>query len=340
MNQEGLIATVKRLMGDHKGLLAMDESTSTCNKRLAEVGIAQTKEARYTYRDWIIATPGLSEGISGVILCDETLGQSQNGRSFIEAVKGVGIIPGIKVDGGAVDMVAHPGEKITEGVESLQERLANYVQMGARFAKWRAVIVMGAGIPSQNCIEANAKILARYALLCQEAGLVPIVEPEVIIDDEATLDRSFNVTQAILRTVFKHLYASQAILEGMILKPNMVLAGSRSSHQPTIEEVAIATVNCLLQSVPSNVGGVAFLSGGQEPELASARLNEMKKKFKSQLPWPLTFSFARAIQQPALKIWQGNPAHVSAAQQVLYHRVLCNRAACLGEYSSLMEKEI
>ena len=236
-------------------------------------------------------------------------------------------------------MAGHPGEKITEGLDGLRDRLAEYSQMGARFAKWRAVIAVGDGIPSRGCIEANAQALARYAALCQEAGLVPVVEPEVLMDGEHTLERCCEVTEEVLRTVFNQLYTQRVMLEGMILKPNMVLPGLTCPKQETVDEVADATVRCLLRAVPAAVPGIAFLSGGQSGELASARLNAMNVRFKSRLPWALAFSFARAIQQPALEIWQGEEANVSAAQQALYHRARCNRAARRGEYNAAMETD-
>ena len=236
-------------------------------------------------------------------------------------------------------MAAHPGEKITEGLDGLRDRLAEYSQMGARFAKWRAVIAVGDGIPSRGCIEANAHALARYAALCQEAGMVPIVEPEVLMDGDHTLKRCRRVTEEVLRAVFNHLYTQGVMLEGMILKPNMVLPGLTCSKQETVDEVADATVKCLLQAVPAAVPGVAFLSGGQSAELASARLNAMNVRFKSRLPWALAFSFARAIQQPALEIWRGEESHVLAAQQALVHRARCNRAARRSQYNAAMELE-
>jgi fructose-bisphosphate aldolase class I len=250
-----------------------------------------------------------------------------------------GIIPGIKVDTGARELACHPGEKVTEGLDGLRDRLQEYFQMGARFAKWRAVIAIGSGIPSWGCIEANAHALARYAALCQEQGLVPVVEPEVIMDGEHPLEQCCKVTDEVLRTVFSELFGQRVMLEGMILKPNMVLPGMALSSQPTLDEVADATVNCFLRSVPAAVPAIAFLSGGQPSELASARLNAMNVRFKSRLPWALAFSFARAIQQPALEIWNGSQANVDAAQQALYHRALCNKAARSGEYSSKMERK-
>jgi fructose-bisphosphate aldolase class I len=235
-------------------------------------------------------------------------------------------------------MAGYPGEKITEGLDGLRDRLAEYSRMGARFAKWRAVLAVGAGLPSRGCIEANAQALARYAALCQEAGLVPVVEPEVLMDGEHTLERCGEVSEEVLRTVFNRLYRQRVMLEGMILKPNMVLPGLTCPKQETVDEVAEATVRCLLRAVPAAVPGIAFLSGGQSGELASDRLNAMNVRFKSRLPWALAFSFARAIQQPALEIWKGEQANVLAAQQALYHRAWCNRAARRGEYEAALEK--
>jgi fructose-bisphosphate aldolase class I len=339
MNPTLLKATAQKLVANDKGLLAMDESNPTCNKRFAKLGIPQTEEARRAYRELIVTAPGLGEPISGAILYDETIRQSKkDGTSFIKVLSDAGIIPGIKVDIGATDLAAHAGEKITEGLDGLRERLAEYFQMGARFAKWRAVIVIGDNLPSRGCISANAHALARYAALCQEAGLVPVVEPEVLMDGEHTLERCSEVTEEVLRTVFNQLYTQRVMLEGMILKPNMVLPGLTCPKQQSVDEVANATVKCLFRAVPAAVPGIAFLSGGQSAELASARLNAMNFRFKSQLPWALAFSFARAIQQPALEIWRGEEANVPAAQKALVHRARCNRAARRGEYSAAMEK--
>src|SRR5664280_946581 len=339
MNMKELIKTAKTLVADHKGLLAMDESNPTCNKRFAAAGIPQTDEFRRSYREMIITTPGLGECISGLILYDETIRQKKkDGTLFIKAITDLGIIPGIKVDVGAKDMAGHPREKITEGLDGFRDRLREYYQMGARFAKWRAVITIGKGIPSRGCIEANAHALARYAALCQEAGFVPIVEPEVIMDGDHPLEQCFEVTEEVLRTVFKQLYLQRVTLEGMILKPNMVLPGLSCPKQESVDEVADITMECLLRAVPAAVPGITFLSGGQSGELASARLNAMNFRFKSRLPWALAFSFARAIQQPALEIWHGEETNVSAAQQALYHRANCNRSARRGEYIDKMER--
>jgi fructose-bisphosphate aldolase class I len=338
MSTQLLIDTAKTLVADDKGLLAMDESNPTCNKRFAKLGIPQTEEFRRAYRELIVTTPGLGENISGAILYDETIRQQKkDGTPFAKALAEAGIIPGIKVDAGAKDLAAHPGEQITEGLDGLRERLAEYFQMGARFAKWRAVIAIGEGIPSRSCIEANAHALARYATLCQEAGLVPIVEPEVLMDGNHTLEQCRKVTEEVLRNVFIQLNCQRVLLEGMILKPNMVLPGLTCPVQESVDEVANITIKSLWRTVPAAVPGIAFLSGGQSAELASARLNAMNHRFESQLPWALTFSFSRAIQQPALEIWQGKETNVKAAQQALLHRAKCNRAARRGEYSAAME---
>src|ERR1035438_5316820 len=314
MNTQDLKATARALVAGGKGLLAMDESTPTCNKRFAALGIPQTVETRRAYREMIAATPGLGESISGAILFDETIRQQKkDGTPLVKAIADAGIIPGIKVDTGAKEMAGHTGEKITEGLDGLRGRLQEYSRMGARFAKWRAVIAVGDGIPSRGCIEANAHALARYSALCQETGLVPVVEPEVLMDGDHTLERCRAVTEEVLRTVFNQLYSQRVTLEGMILKPNMVLPGLTCPKQESVDEVANATVRCLLRTVPAALPGIAFLSGGQSSELASARLNAMNVRFKSRLPWALAFSFARAIQQPALEIWRGEEANVKAA---------------------------
>ena len=338
MNALEQMNTARALVAGDKGLLAMDESDPTCNQRFAMLGIPQTEEARRAYRELIVTTPNLSECISGAILYDETIRQQKrDGTPFVKAITDAGIIAGIKVDCGAKDMAGHPGEKITEGLDGLRERLIEYAKMGARFAKWRAVFSVGNGVPSRGCIEANAQTLARYAALCQETGLVPIVEPEVLMDGSHSLQRCCEVTVEVLHTVFNELYTQQVTLEGMILKPNMALPGLSCSLQVGVDEVADATVRCLLRSVPAAIAGIAFLSGGQSAELASARLNAMNAAFEMRLPWALSFSFARAIQQPALEIWRGEEANVSAAQKALYHRARCNRFARLGEYKSTME---
>jgi len=335
VNEQSLIDTSHELFAGDKGLLAMDESNPTCNKRFAALGIPQTEEARRAYRELIVTTPGLGESIGGAILYDETIRQKKkDGTPFVKALADAGIVPGIKVDTGAKKMAGFPGEKVTEGLDGLRGRLAEYFQMGARFAKWRAVITIGDGIPSRGCIEANAQALARYAALCQEAGLAPIVEPEVLMDGDHTLERCRAATEEVLRVVFEQLYTQRVMLEGMILKPNMVLPGLACPHQESVDEVADATVKCFLRAVPAAVPAVAFLSGGQPAELASARLNAMIVRFKSRMPWALAFSFSRAIQQPALEIWHGKDANVAAAQEALCYRASCNRVARRGEYDA------
>ena len=340
MSLQELLTTAKAMVAEGKGLLAMDESTPTCNKRFEKVGISQTVENRRAYREMIVTTPGLGDFISGVILYDETIRQSKkDGTPLINVITDAGIIPGIKVDTSAKDMALHPREKITEGLDGLRDRLSEYSLMGARFAKWRAVIAVADGIPSRSSIEANAHALARYAALCQEASLVPIVEPEVLMDGEHDLERCCRVTEEVLQMVFNQLNTQRVMLEGMILKPSMVLPGLSCPKQESVDDVANVTVKCLLRTVPGAVPGIAFLSGGQSAELATARLNAMNLRFKSRLPWALSFSFARAIQQPALEMWHGEEANVVAAQRALHHRAKCNHLARLGEYKDAMETE-
>ena len=336
-----VIKTAQTLIAGDKGLLAMDESNATCNKRFAALGIAQTEEMRRKYRELIVTTPGLAKSISGVILYDETIRQkTKDGTPFLKVLANAAIMAGIKVDTGAKDLAGHAGEKVTEGLDGLRDRLQEYYLMGARFAKWRGVIAIGDNIPSRGCIIANAHALARYAALCQEAGLVPIVEPEILMDGDHSLEQTRAVMEDVLRAVFDALYLQRVALEGVVLKPSMVLAGSNSEIQATIDEVAEATVNSLLRVVPAAVPAIAFLSGGQSPELASARLNAMNAGFKntkSQPPWALTFSFARAIQQPALELWRGDDANILPAQRALFHRARCNQVARRGEYTEAME---
>jgi len=335
-----LAETIEALFANDKGLLAMDESVPTCNKRFAEVGIPQTMEARRAYREMIVTTPGLGDFIGGAILYDETIRQkTEVGTPFLKVLVDAGIIPGIKVDMGETDLAGHPGEKIAEGLDGLRERFAEYAAIGARFAKWRAVIIIGDGIPSRGGLEANAHELARYAALSQEAGLVPIVEPEVLMDGDHTLERCAEVTEETLHTVFNQLHAQGVALEGMILKPNMVLPGLMCPVQASADEIADATVRAFLRAVPAAVPAIAFLSGGQSAELASARLNAMSIRFRGQMPWQLAFSFARAIQQPALEIWAGDTANTIAAQNALLHRARCNLEARRGKYTALLEEK-
>ena len=334
-----LIPNVRALVAPDKGLLAMDESIPTCHKRFAALGIPQTEEARRSWRELIVTTPGLGEAISGAILFDETLYQkTKKGRPFLDCLQEQGVIPGIKVDAGAKAMAGFPGEKVTEGLDGLRGRLEDYFQMGVRFAKWRAVITIGEGLPTQACLEANMQALARYAALCQEAGIVPIVEPEVLMDGTHTLARCADVSEETLVVLFGQLFTQRVDLRAIILKPSMVLPGKDCPVQESVDEVAEATVTCLLKAVPSAVPGVAFLSGGQSAELATQRLNAMNVNFKSKMPWALTFSYSRAVQQPALDIWAGQDENVAAAQKALYHRAKCNSAARRGEYTPAMEK--
>lgn len=339
MNKIELIKTAQALVANHKGILAMDESGGTIKKRFDLYNISQTEESRRLYRELILTTPHLGDYISGVILFDETIRQSKkDGTSFVKVITDAGIIPGIKVDKGAKAMAGHPDEKVTEGLDGLRGRLTEYAQMGARFAKWRAVITIGDGIPSKACIEANAHALARYAALCQEAGIVPMVEPEILMNGSHSMERCFTVTQEVLQTVFKQLNKQGVMLEGMILKPNMVLPGLTCSKQVGVDEVAVGTVECFLRTVPAAVPGIMFLSGGQSSELASERLNAMNKLFMGKLPWGLSFSYGRAIQEPALSIWRGEAGNVTKAQEALLLRSKCNWAARQGKYSAAMEK--
>ena len=340
MNKQLLTDTVNALVAGSKGLLAMDESNGTCNKRFAAAGIPQTVDMRRSYREMIVTTPGLHESIGGAILYDETIRQqTKDGIPIIDVLIKNGIIPGIKVDTGAKPLAAFPGEKMTEGLDGLRDRLQEYKKMGARFAKWRAVITIGENTPTTACIEANVHALARYAALCQEAGIVPIVEPEVLMEGDHTLQKCSDVTENTLKVLFYQLYKYKIVLEGMILKPNMVIAGTKSAEKNTVDEVAEATMTCFLRSVPAAVPAIAFLSGGQSPEDASAHLNAIHTKFKNHLPWIVTFSFARAIQQPALDIWKGQEANAEEAQNLLYQRAEMDAAATRGEYSADMEKD-
>jgi fructose-bisphosphate aldolase class I len=338
MNIEELKQTAAALMAGDKGLLAMDESLSTCNKRFAEAGIPQTEEYRRKYRQLIVTTPNLGECISGAILFDETIYQkTDDGVLFVDVLKQAGIIPGIKVDEGTVEMPGSPNEKITNGLDGLPERLSKYYSLGARFAKWRAVINIGQGIPTQENIKANTQTLAKYAALCQQANIVPIVEPEVLMDGDHTIETCRHVTEGTIKELFNQLKIQRVNLQGLLLKPNMVIAGKDCPVQNSTDEVATATVECLLATVPPEVAGVAFLSGGQEPWEATGHLHAMHVKYDAQLPWPLTFSFARAIQQPALEIWKGRDENIEKAQQMLYFRASMDSLARRGEYSVDLE---
>lgn len=341
MSPATLTATAQALVGGGKGLLAIDESIGTCNRRFAASGIAQTVEVRRAYRELLVTAPGLGVHVSGAILFDETIRQSdRNGTRFVDRLVAASVIPGIKVDVGAKDLALHSGETVTEGLDGLRARLQEYARMGARFAKWRAVIGIGDGRPSTACIGANAHALARYAALCQETGLVPVVEPEVLMAGRHTMQRCGAVTHVVLRAVFDALDAQGVMLEAMILKPNMVLPGLDCPEQEEVEAVASATLACLQRTVPAAVAGIAFLSGGQSAELASARLsamNAMQGSAADRSPWPVVFSFGRALQEPALQAWRGQDANVAAAQRALIHRTTLNGAAIHGSYTASME---
>jgi len=334
-----LAAVAARLTTDGKGLLAIDESTGTADKRFKAAGIAQTEEMRRQWRELILTTPSLGEAISGAILYDETIRQrTRDGTAFTDVMRKAGIVIGIKVDKGTTDLPAHPGETMTEGLDGLRDRLRAYRDMGAEFAKWRAVITIGPGLPSRACLEANAQGLALYAALCQDEGLVPIVEPEVLMDGDHGLARCGEVTGRVLDTVFAHLKIQGVRLEEMLLKPNMVLPGEDHKVPVTVQQVADATLACFRRAVPAAVGGIAFLSGGQTGPEATARLNAMHEG-KDPLPWPLTFSFGRALQEPALHIWRGDGAKSEAAQKALLHRARLDSAARRGVYTDSMEQE-
>src|SRR5712664_2230062 len=323
MKTETLETIANKLVAPGKGILAADESSGTIEKRLKSINVPSTEENRRAYREVLFATKGAGEFISGVILFEETIRQkARNGRTFVEMLEQQGIIPGIKVDKGAKAMANFPSEKITEGLDGLRDRLAEYRQLGARFAKWRAVITIGDNIPTRACINANAEALARYAALCQEGDLVPIVEPEVLMDGAHTIERHFEVTQETLESVFHALYEHRVALEGMLLKPNMVLSGKECPKQASVQEVAEATVRCMKRVVPAAVPGLVFLSGGQTDLQATEHLNAMNRL--EGLPWQLSFSFGRALQAPVLKAWKGEAANVAAAQQAFHHRAWCN----------------
>jgi fructose-bisphosphate aldolase class I len=336
MNTTELAATAHAMVAKHRGLLAADESTSTILKRFNSIKLESTAETRRAYREMLFTTPGAGEFISGVILYDETLRQkTKDGVPFPTYLSKQGMIPGIKVDTGAKPLAGFPGETITEGLDGLRERLAEYYKIGARFAKWRAVIDIGSGIPSRYAISANAEALARYAALCQEAGIVPIVEPEVLMDGDHPLARCEEVTGGVLQTVFDHLFAARIYLEGIILKPNMVIAGKKSTQKSSPDQVAEATIRTLKRHVPAAVGGIAFLSGGQSPTEATLNLSLMNAF--GPLPWALTFSYGRALQDMALSAWGGSEAGYQGGQKQLYVRAKLNGLAAAGTYKPSME---
>lgn len=337
MNQQLLHETARALVAPQKGILAADESMSTIEKRFSALGVTSDENTRRNYRDMLFTTPNIEEYLSGVILFDETIRTNANdGNNFARLLEGKGILPGIKVDKGAVDFANFPGEKITEGLDGLRERLAEYRNFGARFTKWRAVITIGEGIPTDTCISSNAELLARYAALVQEADMVPIVEPEVLMDGKHDLDTARKVTYRTLKTVFMKLSDHKVDLGGMLLKPNMVVPGKESGQAFNPVEVADATVKVLKEVIPPELPGIVFLSGGQTPTQATEALNEMNKQ--TDLPWQLSFSYARALQQPAMELWKGDQANVAEAQKLFLHRAKMNSLARHGKYSSDMER--
>src|SRR5437588_9730589 len=336
MKTENLESIARKLVAPGKGILAADESSGTIEKRLKSISVPSTEENRRAYREVLFTTKGAGEFISGVILFDETIGQTtRDGRTFVKALEEQGIIPGIKVDKGAKGMANFPGEKITEDLDGLRERLAEYRKLGARFAKWRAGIAIGDGIPTRACIDSNAEALARYAALCQEGDLVPIVEPEVLMDGTHTMERHFQATEETLRSVFDSLAEHRVVLEGILLKPNMVLSGKECPQQASVQEVAEATVRCLKRVVPAAVPGIVVLSGGQTDQQATEHLNAMNRF--GDLPWQLSFSYGRALQAPVLKAWKGEQANVTKAQQASHHRAQSNSKARFGKYTEEME---
>lgn len=332
MDIQALNKTAKALMAPGKGILAADESTGTIKKRFDTIKLASTEDARRDYRHMLFTTPKVNQFISGVILYDETLRQkAADGRSLVAILKDAGIIPGIKVDMGAKPLALHPGETVTEGLDGLADRLAEYRKLGAKFAKWRAVYTIGDGIPSRACYATNAHALARYAALCQEAGIVPIVEPEVLMDGAHDIETCRKVTHEALRTVFAALIEQGVKLEGILLKPNMIVSGNKAKKQASIDEVARQTIDCFLRMVPAAVPGIVFLSGGQSDELATRHLNAMNKLYKN-LPWGLSFSYGRALQSMPLKAWGGKAANVKKGQAAFFDVAKANGAAARGAY--------
>ena len=334
---EDLESVAATLVADGKGILAADESVATLTRRFDAVGIQSTEQSRRAYREMLFTTPGAAEFISGAILYDETIRQkSSGGTPLAEVLQSQGIVPGIKVDTGAEPLAGSPEERVTEGLDGLRDRLAEYHGMGARFAKWRAVIRITDALPSPACVSANAHALARYAALCQEQQLVPIVEPEVLMDGAHTIERCEEVTGAVLHAVFHALFEQGVSLESMLLKPSMVIAGKDCSRQASVQEVATATLRCLRRHVPAAVPGIVFLSGGQKDRLATAHLNAINR-LPGPKPWKISFSYGRALQDAAMEAWHGRDENLKAGQQALYHRARCNGAAARGEYTDEME---
>src|SRR3990167_7547919 len=339
---DSLTRIAQMLVAPHKGILAADESTGTIKKRFDSIGVASTEETRQAYRQLLFQAPGMEQYVSGVILYDETIRETTDaGVPFPKFLSEKGVFPGIKVDMGAKPLALFPGETVTEGLDGLRERLQEYKALGAVFAKWRAVIAIDdqKHIPTDFCIAANAHALARYAAICQEAGLVPIVEPEVLMDGDHTIERCEEVTEWTLNAVYEALYLHRIVLEHSVLKPSMVISGKKCAKQAPVDEVAARTVRVLKRTVPAAVAGIVFLSGGQSDELATAHLNEMNRQFKGNLPWPLSFSYGRALQQPALKAWRGAAGNVAAAQAALAHRSRMNGMAGLGRYTAKLEQQ-
>lgn len=339
MSSFDLNSTALAIVAPGKGILAADESGGTIEKRFKSINVPSTEKNRLFYREMLFTTAGAAEFVSGVILFDETLRQkSSSGKPIPELLSEQSIFPGIKVDKGAKELSGHSGEKVTEGLDGLRERCIEYAKLGARFTKWRAVITIGAGIPSAYCIDANAHALARYAAISQETGMVPIVEPEVLMDGDHTIQRCAEVTEWTLTRVYAALHAHGVNLEGTLLKPNMVLSGKSCATQASVEEVAQATLQVLRRTVPAAVPGIVFLSGGQTDELATAHLNAMNAAGEN--PWQLSFSYGRALQAPALKAWGGQAANKDSAQKAYHHRAKCNSAARSGSYTAKMEQEL
>ena len=325
------------LVADGKGILAADESVATATRRFDPLGIPSTEQSRRAYREMLFTTPGAAEFISGAILYDETIRQkSSGGTPLAEVLLSQGMVPGIKVDTGAEPLAGSPEEKVTEGLDGLRERLAEYHGMGARFAKWRAVIRITDRLPSVACVSVNAHALARYATLCQEQQLVPIVEPEVLMNGSHGIERCEEVTGAVLHAVFDALFEQNVSLEAMLLKPSMVIAGMDCARQASVEEVATATLRCLRRHVPAAVPGIVFLSGGQKDRVATAHLNAINR-LPGPKPWKISFSYGRALQDAALEAWHGRDENLEAGQRALYHRARCNSAAARGEYTAEME---
>ena len=338
MDESVIIArkTAKELVAGHKGLLAMDEGASTINERFARLEISQTPETHRDYREMLITTPGLNQYINGVILDEETIRQqTSKKKSFISVLQKAGMIAGIKADMGLARFSGYPGEKITEGLDGLPERLKEYAGMGLKFAKWRAVFSIASDKPSEECIQENLDYMARYALYCHQAGLMPIVEPEVLMDGDHNLQQCSETTKKVLLDLFEALNNYKVDLHGILLKPNMVLPGSEAKETSSLAEIAGATLDCFKKCVPHSVAGIAFLSGGQSSEIATSRLNEMHKPQAGKLPWPVTFSFSRALQYPAMEVWKGLNKNIAAAQKALLIRARCNWQAGQGIYHPL-----